>query len=266
MTSLQVTFLGSATLLLELRRGDEVLRLLTDPVFDAPGASHRVSGLSAFTYTHLGQPALPSDAMPPLDAVLLSHDHHKDNLDGAGRRVAARAARVLTTRAGARRLRQKGLTASEGLAPWQQLELRRGSLAVRVTATPARHGPFGTGLLAGPVIGFLLEWEGQRGGGLWLSGDTLWFRALRRLAGRVGVAVLHLGAARFPVAPWLRFSMDTNDAVEVARVLAPRLIVPIHFEGWSHFTEGRAVTEAAFSKAGVAARWLQPGVPTALEV
>ncbi len=265
MTTLKLTFIGSATLLIELQRGDDVLRLVTDPVFDRPGTSHRVSGLEAFTYTHLTEPALSADSLPPLDAVLLSHDHHKDNLDRSGRALSASASRVLTTEPGARRLRDKGLTRAEGLGPWQQTVLERGALRVRVTATPARHAPFGVSWLAGPVIGFLLEWEGQRGGGVWISGDTLWFGGLRRLAGRVGVAVLHLGAARFPSVPWLRFSMDVTDALTAVRTLSPRLVVPIHFEGWSHFTEGRSAIDAGFAHAGVPTRWLVPGEATAID-
>jgi L-ascorbate metabolism protein UlaG (beta-lactamase superfamily) len=264
--SFDVTFIGTATLLLELRRGDDVLRLLTDPVFDAPGTAHRVAGLDAFTYTRLDGPAVTPTTLPPIDAVLLSHDHHADNLDTEGRKVASRAARVLTTKAGAGRLRRRGTQNAEGYTPWQSTVVERGSVSITVTATPARHGPFGTTMFTGPVIGFLLEWPGQRSGGVWISGDTVWYRALRALTGRVGVAFVHLGAARLKTLPFLRYSMDAGEAVKAVSVLRPRVTVPIHFEGWSHFREGRASAERTFEAAGVATRWLEPGAPTPIEV
>jgi hypothetical protein len=57
-----------------------------------------------------------ADSLLPLDAVLLSHDHHFDNLDHAGRALLPSARRVLTTGAGAARI-----GAEPGLAPWQLL-------------------------------------------------------------------------------------------------------------------------------------------------
>jgi L-ascorbate metabolism protein UlaG (beta-lactamase superfamily) len=266
MTTLNVTFIGTATMLLEVSSGDDTIRLLTDPVFDPPGREHRVGNVSAFAYTRLDAPAIEARALPPIDAVLLSHDHHRDNLDASGRQLASTAGRVLTTLAGERRLTRRGLTQTHGLAPWHTTMVRKGTLSVTVTATPARHGPIGTGVLTGPVIGFLVEWQGQRHGGVWISGDTLWHRALHRLAGRVSVAFLHLGAGRFRSLPWLRFSMNAADAVAAAAVLQPRSVVPIHFEGWSHFSEDQAMARATFERAGLRTTWLEPGRPTPFEV
>lgn len=257
--TLHVTFIGTATLLLEVKQGDDVVHLLTDPVFDAPGTDYRVAGLDAFTYSRLQGPGLTADALPPIDAVLLSHDHHGDNLDTEGRKVAARAGRVLTTVAGAARLQRRNTPQAEGFTPWQSTTVQRGALSVTVTATPARHGPFGTTAFTGPVIGFLLEWEGQRSGGVWISGDTVWYRALHRLAGRVGVAFVHLGAARFKSLPFIRYTMNADDAVKAARTLTPQTLLPIHFEGWSHFSEDRAAAEKTFADAGIATRWLPRG-------
>ncbi|MBM4783978.1 MAG: hypothetical protein GQE15_40420 [Archangiaceae bacterium] len=57
-TSLTVTFIGTATLLLEVRRGDDVVHLLTDPVFDGPGRAYRVAGLDATRWLTLGERTL----------------------------------------------------------------------------------------------------------------------------------------------------------------------------------------------------------------
>jgi hypothetical protein len=49
-------------------------------------------------------PALSPDALGRLDAILLSHDHHFDNLDHVGRALLGNVDRVLTTQDGALRL------------------------------------------------------------------------------------------------------------------------------------------------------------------
>lgn len=75
-------------------------RLITDPTFDAPGEYQ----LSYVTLTKTSGPALSADRIGPVDAVLISHDQHSDNLDHSGRAFAAKAPRVFTTVTGAGRL------------------------------------------------------------------------------------------------------------------------------------------------------------------
>lgn len=271
MTTLHATFIGTATVLFELRRGAEVIRLLTDPVFDGAGARYRVGGLGALEYASLGGPAVSPGSLPAIDAVLLSHDHHGDNFDSSGREVATRAARVFTTQSGARRLQRTGLRHAQGLAPWQTAEVRSasGSLTARITATPARHGPPFSLPIVGPVIGFLVEWSEQPGSAVWVSGDTLWHRALEPLAERdVGFAFLHVGAARFRLMSQFRYTMNAHDAVRATQCLAPHTLCPIHYEGWSHFSEGRDALVGALSREGLADRcvWLPPGQPVELRV
>jgi L-ascorbate metabolism protein UlaG (beta-lactamase superfamily) len=248
-----LTHVGTATLLLEVGP----LRLLTDPVLDPPG--RRYTFAPGFRSLKQETPALAAAALGRIDAVLLSHDHHADNLDAAGRALLPGAGRVLTTRAGARRL---GGNAG-GLAPWSGASVTRDGFTVRVTATPARHGPPLLGALSGPVIGFALEWEGQSSGALYLSGDTVWFGGVaevgRRL--RIGTAVLHLGAVRFPITGPARYTFDAAGAVRAAAALGAGCVIPVHYRGWSHFQEGRPEVETAFARSGLAdrLRWLPPG-------
>ena len=256
---LTATFFGTATVLLELDDGVRTVRLLTDPVFDDAGAHYH---LGPFPYTRLAGPACGPDALPPIDVVLLSHDHHGDNLDDGGRRAAKGAAHVITTPAGARRLRAGGFAQARGLAAWEQTSITVGGLTLIITATPARHGPPLSLPIVGPVTGFLVEWTGQARGPLWISGDTVWHRALEPLTDRgIDVAILHLGAAGARRPRFLRVTMDAREAVEATRVVAPRVVCPVHFEGWSHFQEGRAAVRDQFERAGLADRcvWLPPG-------
>lgn len=251
----RLTHIGAATLLLEA--GGR--RILTDPVLDGAGAHYRISNppLIGFSSDKTADPAVTADDMGPIDAVLLSHDHHFDNLDDAGRRLLPGAEAVVTTRAGARRLGGNAI----GLRPGEKHRLE----GVEITAMPARHGPPPLAWIAGPVIGFLLRWDGEERP-WWISGDTRWFGGLRSalaLEGPLGVAIVHLGAARFwPTGP-ARYTMDAREAAVAIGEIDVETVVPIHYEGWTHFKQGREAVEEEFNRAGLVerVRWLQPGQP-----
>ena len=246
MTPSSLTYVGGPTALLDL--GGH--RLLTDPTFDPPGAEYRAG---AYVLRKTQGPAMRPEALGPVDAVLLSHDHHFDNLDASGRELLARMPRVLTTRAAAARLGGDAV----GLEPWETVELPgSGQASLRVTATPARHGP--AHLDRGPVVGFVLEPLGVAAG--YVSGDTVWYEGVAEVARRfpVRAAILFMGAARVSaVGPWA-LTLTADDAVEAARAFAGATILPLHFEGWEHFTESRADVEAAFLRAGLASRLRWP--------
>jgi L-ascorbate metabolism protein UlaG (beta-lactamase superfamily) len=59
----------------------------------------------------------------------------------------------------------------------------------------------------------------------------------RRLA--IGTSVLHLGKVGFSIASPLAYAMGARDAVELVWLFRPASVVPVHYEGWSHFREGR---------------------------
>ena len=149
---------------------------------------------------------------------------------------------------------------------------REGRPSIEITATPCRHGPPGSHFIVGDVIGFSLRWEGQKNGELWISGDTVLYDGVREVAERleVGTAVVHLGGVRFPVSGPLRYTMTARDAVELCGLLRPQTVIPIHYEGWKHFRQGRAAVEAEFEKAPAefreAVRWLEIGEPAEIEV
>jgi L-ascorbate metabolism protein UlaG (beta-lactamase superfamily) len=59
-----------------------------------------------------------------------------------------------------------------------------------------------------------------------------------------------------------RFTMTGRDAARLCAMLRPRTIVPVHYEGWSHFHQVRAEIAAAVPPGALT--WLQAGVQTAL--
>ena len=262
MTSMRITHIGGPTALIEVGGW----RILTDPTFDAPGRRYNFGwGTSS---KKLAGPALPADELAPIDAVLLSHDQHDDNLDDAGREMLPSAGSVITTPAGSRRLGGNSL----GLAPWDSTSLRApDGTEVRITATPCRHGPPLSRPLVGDVIGFALSWEGQQHGVVWISGDTVLYDEVREVPQRmnVGTAILHLGGVRFPISGPFHYTMTARDAIELTRLAQPHVVVPIHYEGWKHFREGRDAIERALAATppGTADRfrWIPIGEPVELE-
>src|SRR4051812_33025960 len=128
---MKITHVGGPTALISLGG----LSLLTDPAFDPP----REYQLPGRVVTKLTGPGVSVDELGPIDAVLLSHDQHKDNLDESGRELLASIPVVLSTPDAAARI-----DGVRGLENWESVELQRpdGGVLV-VTGLPARHGPAG---------------------------------------------------------------------------------------------------------------------------
>ncbi|BBH64432.1 MBL fold metallo-hydrolase [Actinoplanes sp. OR16] len=226
------------------------MRLLTDPTFDEPGRRYAF-GLGTSSVKVAG-PALRPDELGRIDAVLLTHDHHADNLDDAGRALLPSAPVVVTTASGAGRLGGNAV----GLVPWGSTTV--GDL--EIIATPARHGPPLSRALVGDAIGFALRPAGASSV-LWITGDTVFFGGVREVASRLTVdtAIIHLGKVQFGLTGPIKYTMNGRDAARLISLVRPRRVVPVHYEGWSHFQEGRAEAEAAFPPSTLT--WLTPGVP-----
>lgn len=257
--SLTATYVGGPTAILDVAG----LRFVTDPTFDDGGTDYETP---VYVLHKSASPAVDANVLGLIDAVLLSHDHHFDNLDRSGRALLSNARRVLVPLAGAERL-GRGAT---GLSPWEHAELdASGGARVRVTATPARHGPPNGD--RGPVIGFLLsdaQSASERAPSIYVSGDTVWYEGVEEVARRadVRVAFLFMGAARVREVGEAHLTMTADEGVLAAHAMPDAAIVPLHYEGWGHFSEGRAEIERAFGKAGLADRltWLAPGHATNL--
>ena len=262
VTNLRITHVGGPTALIEVGGW----RLLTDPTFDPPGRRY-VFGWGTSS-RKLAGPAISASDLAPIDAVLLSHDHHDDNLDDAGRAMLPSAGVVVTTTSGAERLGGD----TRGLAPWATTRLEA-PWTGRVDrdhghAVPARPAAQPPDVGRRDRLG--LRWEGQEHGALWISGDTVLYGGVRQVADRldVGTAIVHLGGVRFPVSGPLRYTMTAREAVELCGLIRPRKVIPIHYEGWKHFRECRGAIEREFASAPEGFRdsvtWLPIGVPIEL--
>ncbi|WP_405563017.1 MBL fold metallo-hydrolase [Streptomyces phaeochromogenes] len=227
------------------------LRFLTDPTFDAPGDYARPDGrfltktvASSGTLADLGS----------IDVVLLSHDEHPDNLDTSGRALLADVPLTLTTPGGGQRLKER----VKGLADWESIELNRpDGGTIIVTGVPAVHGPGPREKvepITGQVVGFILAGEGLPT--VYVSGDNASLDTVKEIAERfapIDTALLFAGAPRFPeLFDNQLIVLNSAQAAEAARLLGARRVVPVHYDSWAHFTEGRDELVAAFTAVGLA--------------
>ena len=240
------TVLGGPTTVLDVGG----LRIVSDPTFDDPGPHGYL--------TKTAGPVVSEDQLGLVDLVLVSHDNHPDNLDDRGRALALAAPLVLTTRSGAGRLGPPAV----GLAPWTSHTVRRpdGDDLI-VTAVPAVHGPEDAerdadGFVNCEVIGFVLS--GPDLPAIYISGDNASIGTVAEIARRtpaIDAVVLHAGAARVPGKFRDRpLSFERIRAAAPAAVLGPAMVIPAHYDGWAHFSEGRADLARAFDDAGLTAQ------------
>lgn len=245
--AVSLTPLGGPTVLI----GFAGHRFLVDPTFDTAQDYPIGSRVLAKTSDAI----VSADEIGPVDAVLLSHDQHPDNLDRAGRAFAENAPLVLTTRLAAGRLRGH----CRGLLPGKRTDVG----SVSVTAVPAQHGPDGTEDKTGPVIGFVLE--APDAPTVYISGDNASLDVVCDVADRfpeIEIAIPFAGAARTPLVDAF-LTLTSSEAVEAAAILGRPRVLAAHTDGWAHFTQNGSSFRAAFEEAGIASLLLDasPGLP-----
>jgi L-ascorbate metabolism protein UlaG (beta-lactamase superfamily) len=222
LQGLRVTWMGHSTLLIEI----DGFTILTDPVW-----GERASFVSFAGPKRFYPPTLALKDLPPLDAVLLSHDHY-DHLD----RTTIEQLAVLLKHKRTRFVASLGLRKdleSWGIAPEKITELNWGQSTRlgsdgSITATPARH---------------------FSGRSLWNRNETLWssfvirgsrhniffggdsgmfpgFRAIGDAYGPFDLTMLEIGAYD---ADWPDIHMGPIHAAEANLDLRGKLLLPIHW-------------------------------------
>ncbi|HEY4194042.1 MAG TPA: hypothetical protein VGM63_00785, partial [Mucilaginibacter sp.] len=96
--------------------------------------------------------------------------------------------------------------------------------------------------------------------------DTVFYEGIKEVAARFSPQYIFIfaGAAK-PRGPF-NVTMGTNDAIDTAFAFPDATIIPVHFEGWSHYTETGEMLRQSFEALGIADRLkiLEPGVKTEL--
>lgn len=264
-SSLTITHVGTATAILEVGG----VTFITDPYLSPPETSFPVRPGVILTSHY--QPSHTLETLPPIDAVLLSHEDHADNLDPIGRRLLD-GRKVFTTVDGTRKLAPRpGVVA---LKPWETAPLIIGGCRFEVTATPCQHLPGGecTGfIVTASEFGITTGDDGvSRPNAIYFSGDTVYLEELAQMRERfhISLALLNIGAAAV-VPPGgetgepLLITMNGRQAAQLFKEIEADILVPMHFEAWDHFTEGSVELAAAFQSERVLEKvvWLELGVP-----
>ena len=251
-TDVAATWIGHSTVLLQLG----ALNVLTDPVF-----CQRAFPVQWLGPRRVMDPAVSLDKLPPLDVVLLSHNHY-DHLDRSAVRRIARAhplaTWVLPLKLGAY-IRRWGVQEVVELDWWQEASIG----PLRVTATPARHmsarrlGDRNQTLWCG----FALAAAGRR---VFFAGDTAYHPQFGEVGARCGpfdFAMIPIGAYE-PRWFMQRIHVNPDEAVQIyqdvsgahPQARAP-LMLAIH---WGTF---RLTTEAMDEPPRrIAARWREVGL------
>lgn len=220
---LAVLWVGHATVLLQM---DDKF-ILTDPVFTST-----VGQLSK----RLTEPGISPDAVPPIDAVLISHLHFDHLSYGSLEMLERKIRRIVVPEHGLVYLPDFAFDAME-LPVWRSYE----ESGMRVTAVPVRHVGWRYGTDAAwmtkSFCGYVIEYNGMT---VYYGGDTGYeapdFAAARARFPHIDVAILPIG----PIAP--RAFMEHNhedpdEAVRAFLALGARWMVPIHYDTFINSTD-----------------------------
>ena len=214
-----VTHIGHATFL--LRTADAVI--LTDPVFTSHAGPFGRLGPA-----RVRQPGLPVSALPPLDLVVVTHNHYDHLQPSSLGAVASRCvpSSAVTSLGVGPLLRASGLTRITELDWWQEATVG----SARITCVPAQH--FSARV---PWDRNRTLWSGfvLRSGGVtvYFVGDTGYspqFEEIGRRIPGIDVALVPIGAYE---PRWFMKPVHVNpeEAVRIHRDVRPRVSIGMHY-------------------------------------
>ena len=215
---LRVTFINHATTLIQM----DGLNILTDPIW-----SERCSPVSWAGPKRHRAPGIRFEDLPPIDVVLISHNHY-DHLDLPTLRRLGKYQPILISHLGNGALLAKhGIAGAREIDWWEETPLSSG---VRVTSVPAQH--FSARAISDRDKnlwgGFVIS---GTSGNVYFAGDTGWgkhFGEIREKFGAIRLALLPIGAylPRWFMKP---AHITPAEAVDAHIALGARTSVAIHF-------------------------------------
>jgi N-acyl-phosphatidylethanolamine-hydrolysing phospholipase D len=211
-----ITWVGHSTFLVRM----DGVAFVTDPMF-----SERASPFSFMGPRRMVSPGVPFDELPPLDFVLLTHDHYDHTDRPTVTRLARRGVPFIVPRGLGDWVREAGGRTTE-LDWWQDTELD----GVRITCVPARH-------FSGRALrdrnrrlwcGWVVSGPTRR---FYDVGDTAYpdhFREIRERLGPIDLATVPIGAY-LPAAMMHPVHTTPEEALQIAEDVGARRAVAMHF-------------------------------------
>jgi L-ascorbate metabolism protein UlaG (beta-lactamase superfamily) len=222
-SGLRATWLGHSTVLIEM----DGVRLLTDPVWGTRASPSQLAGPKRF------QPVpVALKALPPLDAVLISHDHY-DHLCYPTLLALAKTDLPFITSLGVGAHLQAWGIAPERITEldWWQSHRIPGS-EVEVTAAPSQHFS-GRGLKdRNATLWSSLAIRGPKHQ-VFFSGDTGLtdqYTQIRERLGTFDLVMLEVGAWN---AAWGDIHLGPENALQALQMLGGGAFLPVH---WGTFS------------------------------
>lgn len=222
-SGLRATWLGHSTVLIEI----DGRRVLTDPVWGLRASPSQWAGPKRF------QPVpVPVRSLPPLDAVVVSHDHY-DHLDYGTIRVLARQDVPFVTSLGVgAHLEAWGVPAHRivELDWWESYSLPK--VGLTVTAAPSQHFS-GRGLRTRNSTLWSSMVIRSRRHAVFFSGDTgltTEYAEIHRRLGPFDLVMLEVGAFH---PAWGHIHLGPEHALEAWALLGRSAFLPVH---WGTFS------------------------------
>jgi L-ascorbate metabolism protein UlaG (beta-lactamase superfamily) len=218
-SGLRVTWLGHSTTLIEIAGR----RVLTDPVWGPRASPSRFVGPRRF------QPVpVPLRAMPPIDVIVISHDHY-DHLDYPTLRALRKGAVPIVTSLGVgRHLERFGIAPQRihELDWWEVYRLPDSDLTV--TAAPSQHFS-GRGIKDrnATLWSSMVVRAGNQA--VFFSGDTGLTPQYREIGARLGpfdLVMLEVGAFH---PAWGDIHLGPEHALTAHRLLGSGAFLPVHW-------------------------------------
>jgi L-ascorbate metabolism protein UlaG (beta-lactamase superfamily) len=258
VAGLRVTIVGHASVLIQVSG----LNVLTDPVW-----SMRASPLSFAGPRRVAAPGIAFESLPPIDAVLLSHNHY-DHMDLATlRRLHSEHSPLMVAPLGNDAILRRAIKGVRVAAGdwWDRIDIGKGG---EVSIVPAYHWSSRTGRDRRMALwcGFMLS---SPGGSVYFAGDTGYgngriFQDVRQRVGRPDLALIPIGA----YAPrWFMSAQHTDpaEAVQILENLEAARAIGIHW-GVFQLTDERRdeppeLLIEALARRGIAASLFPAGAP-----